>query len=65
MKQAFPELPEWVFDLDEISAGVYEVLGTYRAGHRIQAKGSDPDRLVQECRATAVRILQEVKLHRN
>ncbi len=65
MKWTFPDLPEWTFDLDEVSAGVYEVIGTDRAGHRVQAKGTDLDKLVDECRQSAGRIGEEVKLRRN
>ncbi len=56
MIQVFPELPEWKFDVDEISAGVYEIVGTDGVGHRIQLRGTDPDALFAEARLSASRI---------
>ena len=54
MKKQFPELPGWQFDLDEVSAGVYEVIGQDRVGHRITAKGTDLDALLEQCRRDAL-----------
>lgn len=49
MKRVFSELPDWVFHVDEISAGVYEVTGKDSRGHITSAKGSDLDELVRVC----------------
>ena len=56
VKRTFPELPGWTFDLDEISAGVYRVRGVDEAGRSVEATGTDPDALVDECRKSAVKI---------
>ena len=57
MKKRYAELPAWEFELDEISAGVYEVIGRDKAGHRVSAKGVDLDSLVEQCRKDAREIL--------
>jgi len=54
MTRTYPELPGWKFELDEVSAGVYEVVGRDRAGHVVQSKGIDPDELLEKCRKEAV-----------
>jgi hypothetical protein len=56
MKKTFPSLPDWVFDIEEVSAGVYEVVGRDRAGHIVSAKGSDPYQLIDECQDRAKKI---------
>lgn len=56
MKERFSELPDWAFTVDEVSAGVYEVTGTDSMGHRVQAKGMDPDILLAECRRDAASL---------
>ena len=56
MKKTFPELPAWSFDMDEVSAGVYEVVGTDGRGHRVSAKGTDLDAALEECRQQAMHI---------
>lgn len=53
MKRSFPDLPEWSFDIDEISAGVYQIIATDRGGHRISKTGIDPDGLIDECKREA------------
>lgn len=56
VKRTFPELPAWTFDLDEVSVGVYKVYGVDEAGRSVQASGTDPDLLVDECRRSAIKI---------
>ncbi|HEV3189822.1 MAG TPA: hypothetical protein VGY54_04955 [Polyangiaceae bacterium] len=56
MKKVFDQLPGWSFEIDEVSAGVYEVTATDAQGHRVQAKGTDYDALLNECRVSAARI---------
>ena len=36
MKQTFPDVPGWTFEIDEVSANVYEVKGTDSVGHKLQ-----------------------------
>ena len=59
MKKTFEELPGWIFEMEEVSAGVYEVTGTDSYGRRVQSKGTDLDRLVDECREYASRLLHQ------
>ena len=56
MKQSFDDLPNWAFDLEEVSANVYEVTGTDTFGHRVQMKGTDPDALLIDARREAAKI---------
>lgn len=54
------ELPGWIFDADEVSAGVYSAFGRDRDGHYVQAKGFDPDVLIEECRQSAKDIMRQI-----
>lgn len=56
MKKKFPDLPKWTFDMDEVSASVYEVIGRDLSGHCVSAKGTDLDSILAECKKEAVRI---------
>lgn len=56
MEHRFEELPGWTFKMDEVSAGVYEVVAGDHAGHAVSAKGNDLDSLVEWCRNEARRI---------
>lgn len=53
----FLELPEWVFDVNEVSGGVYEVIGQGRACQTIHATGLEPDALIEKCKATAIDMM--------
>lgn len=53
---AFPELPGWTFDVDEVSAGVYRAVGVDGSGRSVQATGTDPDQLLDECRRAAMAV---------
>jgi hypothetical protein len=59
MKKTYPDLPQWTFDIDEVSAGVYEVIGKDTTGHVVSSKGIDVDLLIQECRNDALSITGE------
>ena len=39
MPREFKELPGWSFAIDEVSAGVYRVLGRDLAGRTVEATG--------------------------
>jgi hypothetical protein len=64
MKKTFPDLPGWAFDMDEVSASVYEVVGRDRQGHCVSAKGVDLDVILDECRKKSARISAEGKKSR-
>lgn len=56
MIETYRELLTWKFDVQEVSAGVYEVIGTDDRGRRVQFKGTDPDKLLDEARSAATSI---------
>ena len=58
MAQMFPELPDWLFETDEVSAGVYRVFGHDGAGRNVEAFGIDPEVLIQKCRQAALELMQ-------
>jgi hypothetical protein len=61
MIKTFPELPGWYFDLDEISANVYQVIATDKSGHTVSATGTDLDGLIEQCRKGALEIVNSGK----
>ena len=56
LRRTFPELPRWTFEIDEVSAGVFHVRGVDQAGRSVEASGTDPDTLLDECRESAAQI---------
>ena len=58
MKQ-FAELPDWTFDADEVSAGVYRAFGRDQDGRKVEATGLDPDALIEKCKQSAIQIMAE------
>lgn len=53
MKVQFAELPDWEFEIDEVSSNVYEMSGRDKAGRSVAAKGVDPVVLRERCRNDA------------
>jgi len=60
MKKVYSELPEWEFTLDEVSANVYEVVGTDKSGHRVSFKGLNLDEVLEQCKDNAKAIESEI-----
>ena len=52
----YPDLPNWTFNVDEVSAGLYEVTGRDKQGHIVSATGTDVDRVMEKCRQDASRL---------
>lgn len=50
MIRNYPELPGWIFDIDEKSAGVYEVVARDARGRTIKKAGTNPEQLIDECK---------------
>ena len=50
MIRTYPEYPDWSFDIDEISAGVYQVLAKDMRGYAITRVGIDPESLIDDCK---------------
>ncbi|HEY8463770.1 MAG TPA: hypothetical protein VIM29_07095 [Bacillota bacterium] len=59
MALQFKELPGWNFTVDEVSAGVYKVIGKDPAGRSVERIGTDPDELIEKCKDYASRIVNE------
>ena len=59
MKKTFTELPDWSFDVTEVSAGVYQITGTDKAGHRVQMEGTNYDALLDDARNAATQLASE------
>lgn len=64
MKKSFQDVPGWTFDIEEVSANVYEVTGTDSVGHRVQIKGTDPDALLEDARESAKKIRERARAPR-
>ncbi len=47
------ELKDWIFEMEEISAGVYRAAGHDEFGRTVEAQGTEPEKLLEECRAAA------------
>jgi hypothetical protein len=53
MKITDPSLPGWAFTVNELSAGVFEVVGRGPNGETVSRKGTDPDTVVSHCKDDA------------
>ena len=53
LKRRFPDLPTWVFFMDEVSAGVFIVRAVDQSGRTVEVTGLDPEALIMECRRFA------------
>ena len=62
MKKTYFDLPEWEFELDEISANVYEVIGTDKSGHQVSSKGLNLDEIIEQCKKDAKAIEAKASL---
>jgi hypothetical protein len=56
MTKTFGDLPGWSFSVEEVSAGVYEIVGVHETGRRVEAKGTDYDGLLSDCRHRAAQV---------
>ena len=57
MAQKFTDLPGWTFDVDEVSANVYKVVGRDAVGRTFEKSGFDPDQLLEEAKEYARQVL--------
>ena len=53
MSRTFPDLPDWSFDADELSADVYRAFGRDNAGRSVESTSLDPEALIDECKEVA------------
>jgi hypothetical protein len=63
MTKSYPELPNWFFEVQEVSMGVYEVAAksdTKQEAMRflvVSAKGGDPNMLLETCKKGAAAMV--------
>ena len=55
-EKTFPDLPDWTFDVKEVSACVWRVRGIDRAGRSVERTGTDMDEVLDQCRKKAAEI---------
>jgi hypothetical protein len=55
------ELPGWTFDVDELSANVFNVIARDSAGVRFEKSGTDADALLEEAEQYARKVTAEKK----
>jgi hypothetical protein len=51
--RTYPDLRNWVFEIDEVSAGVYEVVARDNAGQEVSDKGIDVAAIIETCKEQA------------
>ena len=61
MSIKFEELPNWRFDADEISACVYKASGIDNQKRSVEAIGTDPDKLIDQCKQKALAIVKNLQ----
>ena len=52
---SFPDLSSWSFRVEEISAGVYRVVGKNIDGRTVESDGTDVDEVIRDCAEMARR----------
>lgn len=61
MNEKTDQLRDWEFKVDEISANVYRVTGVDRKGRNVERTGIDPEMLLSECKADAMKLSRRNK----
>ena len=51
-------LPGWVFRVEEVSAGVFEVTALGPGGLNVSRKGTDPEETLEKCKEDARRLVK-------
>jgi hypothetical protein len=64
MKMEFPELPEWSFEVEEVSAGAYQITATDKGGRTFDMKGTDRALLLTECREEAAALSEQAQFEK-
>lgn len=52
----FEDLPDWEFQIDEKSAGAYELVGAHPSEPTVACVGTDPDYLIDRGQREAAEI---------
>lgn len=55
----FPDAPGWSFDVDEVSANVFQVKGCDLNGRTVEMTETDPDELIEKCHQEAKKIIKQ------
>ena len=58
---AFLGTPGWQYEVEEVSANVYQVTARNVAGPKIEAIGTDVEQLLEECRENARRMSADLE----
>jgi len=56
-RRTYLDLPGWIFEIDEVSARVYEVVAKDNAGNKISEKGIDVSAIIEACKRKAKEFL--------
>ena len=56
MAQSFEDLPDWIVEIDEVSAGVYKLRALHKLGPSIEYTGLEPEKLIERARVDALDI---------
>lgn len=54
--RSFTDLPGWIFEIAEVSAGLFKVTGTDVHGRRVEASGIDDESVLNDCKKFAVSV---------
>jgi hypothetical protein len=57
MSLTFEDIPGWIFNADEVSAGVFEVTGRDSLGRTFGAIGIDPEDLLAKAKQYAISLI--------
>jgi hypothetical protein len=53
------DIPGWIFEIDEVSAGVYKVTGKDAFGRSVEKLGFDRDAMLDDCKKYAAQFVKE------
>ena len=65
MKTTYPEIPEWTFDVDEVSNGVYKIIALSDAGDTFSHVATELNlsQLIEQCKHEASKITSTRQKH--
>jgi len=46
----YADFPNWKFEVEETSAGVYEVKASDKFGHQVSSQGIDPYKIIDDAK---------------
>jgi hypothetical protein len=64
VKKEFPELPGWSFEVEELPAGRYRIVGTEKGGKTFDMQGTDYDSLLKDCQEEAAALSEQTQFER-